>query len=330
MRAATTSYDEQAITLEAKVSFLHSPEAYPDRPARIEAIETHMSWVFLTDHYAYKLKKPVRRSFLDFSTIDARHRNCMEEVRLNRRLAPRIYLGVVPLTIDPAGRMHLNGDGTPIDWLVHMLRLPAERMMDALIRAGTLQPEDARPAATLLARFYHEATSHQHSLLSPHAYHHRFARDIRTNLRTFLKPEFDLPRDRITRLTRAQYAMLDHLGPNLAERILRGFIIEGHGDLRPEHICLTTPQPAIIDCLEFNRDLRLLDPVDELAFLALEIHRLGSRRDISDIFMSEYRSATSDHPPEELIRFYQSIRASIRARLALWHIRDTPAARAAW
>jgi uncharacterized protein len=94
--------------------------------------------------------------------------------------------------------------------------------------------------------------------------------------------------------------------------------------------CRETGQPAIIDCLEFNRDLRLRDPVDELTFLALEIHRLGSRRDISDIFMSEYRSTTSDHPPEELIRFYQSIRASIRARLALWHIRDTPAARPHW
>lgn len=123
MRAATISQTEPIVTLDAKVAFLGTPEAYPDRPAHVEAIETHMSWVFLTDRYAYKLKKPVHRSFLDFSTIDARHRNCMEEVRLNRRLAPRIYLGVVPLTIDPAGRMHLNGDGPPIDWLVHMVRL---------------------------------------------------------------------------------------------------------------------------------------------------------------------------------------------------------------
>src|SRR3989338_3277770 len=108
---------------EAKVAFLRQPQAYPEKPARIETIETHMSWVFLTPQHAYKLKKPVRYDYLDFSTVAARKKNCEEERRLNQRLAPGVYLNVIPLTLDSDGAMRLGEPGEILDWLVMMRRL---------------------------------------------------------------------------------------------------------------------------------------------------------------------------------------------------------------
>jgi aminoglycoside phosphotransferase family enzyme len=136
------------------VAFLTRPESYPTAPQRVEVIETHMSWVFLTESHAYKLKKPVRYDYLDFSTPAARYWDCTEEVRLNRRFAPNVYHGVVPLTVDPQGILQLAGRGATIDWLVHMRRLPAERMLDYAIAHGTVREAEVRQIGALLTRVY--------------------------------------------------------------------------------------------------------------------------------------------------------------------------------
>ena len=117
---------ERAMDLQAKVAFLKQPQTYPDHPPRVETIETHMSWVFLTPQHAFKLKKPVRYDYLDFSTLAARKKNCEEEVRLNQRLAPGVYRGVVALTMDARGEARIDGQGEVVDWLVKMRRLSAE------------------------------------------------------------------------------------------------------------------------------------------------------------------------------------------------------------
>lgn len=126
------------IELAQKVAALCRRETYSDAPTRIEVVETHMSFVFLTTDYAYKLKKPVRYDFLDFSTRELRRRSCEEELRLNQRLAPGVYLGLVSLHLGPNGRMRLGGDGEIVEWLVQMRRLPQDRMLDERIRRGTL------------------------------------------------------------------------------------------------------------------------------------------------------------------------------------------------
>jgi uncharacterized protein len=140
-------------SLRDKVAFLSSPDAHSPRPDAVEAIETHMSWVFLTDRYAYKLKKPIRYDVLDFSSLALRRRSCMREIRLNRRLARDVYLDVVPLTLEPGDELRLGGSGSPADWLVKMRRLPAERTLDRLISRGTTGREEVEPAAALLAAF---------------------------------------------------------------------------------------------------------------------------------------------------------------------------------
>src|SRR5574341_2429097 len=130
--------------IREKVAFLSKPESYPAPTRTVETKETHMSWVFLTDTQAWKLKKPVRLDYLDFSDPEARRRNCEQEVRLNRRLAPEVYLGIAPLILDRQGKMRLEGEGEPIDWLVVMRRLPAARLLDRAIADQTVSEADAR------------------------------------------------------------------------------------------------------------------------------------------------------------------------------------------
>jgi aminoglycoside phosphotransferase family enzyme len=303
--------------IQAKVAFLRSPEAYAEQPCSVEVVETHMSWVFLTERYAYKLKKPVRYDSLDFSTLELRRRDCEEEVRLNRRLARHVYLGTIALTVDPAGRLALAGGGEPVDWLVHMQRLPAERMLDALIRRGSIQETDVLPAALRLARFFAQAPPVE---LGAAEYRKRLEEGTRGDRDALCQPGFRLPRDRVVRIADAQLLHLAREPELFDRRVHEGRIVEGHGDLRPEHICLA-PEPAIIDCLEFSRDLRLLDPADELAFLGLECERLG-RVAVGRWFLRAYADVAGDEPPEPLLRFHRNYRALRRAKIAVWHLRD--------
>jgi aminoglycoside phosphotransferase family enzyme len=141
--------------LADKVAFLGAVEGHArERPEHVEAIETHMSWVFLTDRFAYKLKKPVRHALFDLRSLGARRRNCLVEVRLNRRLAPDVYLGISPLTFAAEHGLQLAGDGNVVDWLVMMSRLPAELMLDRALQSGGPDRRDLERVALRLARFY--------------------------------------------------------------------------------------------------------------------------------------------------------------------------------
>lgn len=305
------------VGIRAKLAFLRRPASYPGEPRGVQVVETHMSWVFLTDRDAYKLKKAVRYDCIDFSTPELRRHDCEEELRLNRRLAPEVYLRVVPLTFDAGGNLALDGVGEPVDWLVHMRRLPADRMLDQLIRRGAVEEADVRPAAERLARFYAGAAP---SELTAGAYRERLAAGVREDLHELSRPEFGLPVARASALADAQRAFLAREAELFDRRVREGRIIEGHGDLRPEHICLT-PEPAIIDCLEFSRDLRVLDPADELAFLALECERLG-KPGVGAWFFQVYAELSGDQPPVALLRFHRTYRAMRRAKIAIWHLRD--------
>ena len=307
----------QAADLEAKVGFLGRPDAYPDATARVEAVETHMSWVFLTDTHAYKMKKPVRYAYLDFSTIEARRLDCEQEVRLNRRLATDVYLGVMPLVLDSEGRLHLGGAGEVVDWLVRMVRLPADRMLDHLLRSGAVEQVEINRLAKRLARFYATASA---EVITPAAYRQSLAERIGDNLRELASPEFGLDPDLPTMLAHLQLSFLQDHADLFDARVRQGRIVEGHGDLRPEHVCLL-PEPVVIDCLEFNREFRILDPADELGYLALECERLHAPQ-VGRWLLEAYREASGDAPPDGLIHFYQSCRAVLRAKLALWHLRD--------
>lgn len=314
------------MSLAAKVHWLKQPATYPHTPTRIDTIETHMSWVFLADEYVYKLKKPVRYSFLDFSTVEARRRDCEAELRLNRRLAPDVYLDVVPLILGADGNARLGGVGQVLDWLVHMRRLPADRMLDHAIRHHAVDEDALRRAALRLADFYKGSPPIR---MEPSEYRRRFDNDIRDNLLDLTQPRYGMPMELCRRIASAQILFLQQCPELLDERVRAGRIIEAHGDLRPEHVCLRL-EPVFIDCLEFNREFRILDAADELAFLAMECERLGAP-DVGQVFLDTYRHVTGDHPPEDLLHFYKSYRACLRAKIAVWHLDDpTVAEPAKW
>ena len=304
-------------SLADKLAFLRQPGHYPEPTSRVEAVETHMSWVFLTDAFAYKLKKPVRYDYLDFSTLEARRLDCEAELRLNRRLAATVYLAVVPLLLAADGSLSLNGEGQPTDWLVKMRRLPAERMLDTLIRQRAVTKESIRGLAHRLTALYAGSAPEP---INAEAYRQRLAGKIAECLRELSRPEFSLPTDRLAHIAQAQSEFLQQHAAHFDVRVAQGRIVEGHGDLRPEHVCLLS-EPVLIDCLEFKREFRILDPLDELGYLALECERLGMP-EIGPWLLAGYEEASGDCWPAPLLHFYQSYRASLRAELAIWHLRD--------
>lgn len=302
--------------LGAKVKFLRTPRVFPERPGTVKALETHMSWVFLTPAFAYKLKKPVRYDFLDFSTPEKRHKDCAEEVRLNRRLAAEVYLGILPLTLD-RGRLNLEGTGEAVDWLVRMKRLPRRLMLDAALADHTVQAGDIRRVAEKLTDFYRRARPL--AVSAP-----RFIDGFRQNIhecREQLRESASRHSLSILEpVTGGLTGFLEQRNDIFARRTEKRCIIEVHGDLRPEHVCLSEP-PVFIDCLEFNRSFRLLDPVAELAFLSMECELAGGEF-ASETLIRSYNRLSGDDFPEELVYFYKAERALLRAKLSIWHIRD--------
>jgi aminoglycoside phosphotransferase family enzyme len=300
--------------LAAKLAHLARPESYREGTAAVEAIETHWSYVFLTERHAYKLKKPVRDAYRDFSSLEGRRRNCVEEVRLNRRLAPDVYLGVVPLAAGALG-LQLAGDGTACEWLVKMRRLPRRLMLDDALSECRVSAQDITRFMAVLGDFYNVA---ERTPLSAGDYRARLSRTILDNSTALADARYGLERALLGRIADAQLAFLERGAELLASRA--GRLVDGHGDLRPEHVCLSEP-PVFIDCLEFDASLRIVDPADEVAYLALECMFVGEHSIAAQI-VDAYRVATADRVDETLIRYYQACRAVTRAKLAAWHLDD--------
>lgn len=301
-----------AQSLAAKVAYLSRTDSYAERPSGVTALETHMSWVFLTDSHAYKLKKPVRYDFLDFSTLAARRRDCELEVTLNRRLAGDVYLGVVALTMNQAGRLQLDGAAEVVDWLVKMRRLPDACRLDLMIADHALKADDLRRALTKLSVFYRDAPA---VAVDAASYDRHYQDDIRAAMGDLLIPAVG----RARHVKRLAAFLMDFLHEH-ARLFKERRIIEAHGDLRPEHIFLLS-EPLIIDCLEFNRAFRLLDPAEELSFLAMECDLIGAP-EVGTSAFDIYAEITGDRPPPSLIAFYKSFRAFLRARIAICHLKD--------
>ncbi|MEQ8387853.1 MAG: hypothetical protein RIE22_03930 [Alphaproteobacteria bacterium] len=307
----------ETVPVARKVAFLRDPGAYPDHPRRIDVVETHMSWVFLTDDYAYKLKKPVTWSFLDFGTSAARRFFCEEEVRLNRRLAPDVYLGVAALTDEGPRGLALDGPGVAVDWLVRMRRLPEAGTLKSRIGAGQVRRPDIVALARLLAGFYQKAPVEP---IAAEVYVGRIHDTIEENLAVLSDRRYGVSAELARPVLAAQQAFLAGAAELFRIRVAAGRIVEGHGDLRPEHVYLGR-RPLVTDCLEFNRAFRIIDPADELAYLAMECAFLGAA-EIGPWLFETYGAETGDRPPPALIHFHKSVRAGIRAKISVWHLDD--------
>lgn len=306
-----------SVSLEQKVAALCRPETYPDTPRRIEVIETHMSFVFLTPTHAYKMKKPVRYDSLDFSNLALRHHYCREELRLNAPLAPGVYLAVTPLSRRPGGLVRLTQCGEVIEWLVQMRRLPQSEMLDERISRGSLAERELDDLAERLAEFYAQASPEP---IDFEAHRDYILSEIERDHAAFKPHAAQLGAGSLDTLFHAQLGFIRNPGTLLRQRLTEHRLVEGHGDLRPEHVCLLTP-PVVFDRIDFNRRLRIVDPVGELAHLGMECERLGAEW-VGARLLAHYTRRTNDRPPQELVDFYKSLSASLRARLAVLHTRE--------
>ena len=314
--AGTSPRDQAAPTLADKVRFLSQPASYPDAPEPVVARETHMSWVFMAGDRVYKLKKPVRFAYLDFSTLERREAACRAEFLLNRRLAHDVYLNVVPLTISPSG-LAISGDGSVVDWLVVMRRLEENGTLEAALHGGWLKPSQVDRIAARLGAFYAHAPRVQ---LDPEQYLVGWQKALRDNCRVLLDARLGLPQGRVERIAQLQRRFSTICAPLLRARIRARRYVDAHGDLRPEHIWLRDGV-TIIDCLEFDRNLRALDPLDEIAFLHLECERLGGLW-AAERIRRHLALALHDDASSGLFLFYRSHRAMLRARLSIAHLLD--------
>lgn len=314
MRAEVLSSNAHLPSLDDKVAFLSAAGAYPDRIECVIRRETHMSWIFLAGERVYKLKKPVRFPYLDFSTLARREAACRAELTLNRRLAADVYLGVAALTQSPSG-LAIDAAGDVVDWLVVMRRLDERDTLEHALIENRLAAWQLDRLLATLAAFYRRASA---VFTAPATHMVHWHRSLADNRRVLLDPRLGLPAGLVRRIDRAQRRFLAERPGLIAGRVRHRHIVDGHGDLRPEHIWLSKPV-RIIDCLEFNAQLRAVDPFDEIAFLCIECERLGSPW-AAKYLKRRALHALQDGLADELFDFYRCYRATLRARLAIAHL----------
>jgi len=296
---------------------LSSPDAYPHDPERIEFTQTHISLIALAPPRVYKIKKPVSLAFLDFSTLERRRHFCEEEVRLNRRLAPNTYEDVVPLVrTDDGLRVEGNPDSSRsevVEVAVKMRYLEPSQFLDARLARGAASETDIDRLVRTLCAFYRSRPS------SPEvAEAGRIGR-----LRAVTEENFEEAEGQVgALLSRPAHEALqffanrfyDQYAPLLHQRRAGGFIVEGHGDLRLEHVHVTDERVAIFDCIEFNEEFRYLDVANDVAFLAMDLDVHG-HRGLSRRFVDRMAKGLGDSDLPQLIDFYKSQRAQVRGKV---------------
>ncbi|NWG87780.1 MAG: AAA family ATPase [Hydrogenophilaceae bacterium] len=302
----------------ALIAALLKPDAYPHAVGAVRLIETHISWVLIAGDFAYKLKKPLDLGFLDFSTLEKRRHFCDEEIRLNRRLAPEIYLDVVAVTGSESAP-RIDGDGPVLDWAVRMRAFPPDATLDW---ATELTTDQIDAIADALARFHRDlppapaASTYggTSAVLQPALENFAQIRALSPTLatRTIL--------DRLDAWTRQEG---ERLAPAFAERRDTGFIRECHGDLHLGNIAWVADAPLIFDCIEFNPALRWIDVLSELAFLFMDlVHR--ERTDLAWRLLNRYLEHTGDYAGLPVFRFYLVYRAMVRAKVAAIRAHQQP------
>jgi len=295
------------------VERLLEPERYPHPAQPVELLETHISWVLLAGDYAYKIKKPVNLGFVDFSTAQARHHYCEEELRLNRRTAPGIYLAVVPITGSPDDPA-MDGQGEAFEYAVKMRRFPQEALLDRVARAGALTAAQVEDFARSVARFHATVAraGAEGAFGSPQGI-------LAEAVDNFAQLELlDDPGDtREARQALASWTLreFNRLEPLFARRKHEGFVRECHGDLHLGNVALLDGRPCAFDAIEFNDEFRWIDVMSEVAFPVMDLVHHGLDA-LAHRFVDVYLAETGDFAGLAALRFYLVYRAMVRAKVS--------------
>lgn len=297
---------------EQLVAALKQPARYPHAVERVRLIETHISYVLLTGSYAYKLKKPLDLGFADFTTLSRRRFFCEEELRLNRRLAPELYLDVVPIGGTPRAPVLGAGEGV-FDYAVRMREFPQAGLLDRVLRSGELSTQHIDALARAVADFHGriERAGAEQDYGTPTS----IGLPMRQNfeqLRSLV--ESPVEREKLAGIEAWSVAQHEGLTARFAQRRQEGFVRECHGDLHLGNIALVEDRIRIFDGIEFDPNLRWIDVINEIAFLAMDLEERG-RPDFATRLVTAYLEHTGDYAGLRLLRYYQVYRAMVRAKV---------------
>ena len=296
---------------------LSNPEAYPNSVKSVELRQTHISVVCVTNDIVYKIKKPVKFSFLDFSSLEKRRFYCEREVELNRRLALDVYLGVVPIVF-AEGRLRVDAPGEPIEWAVKMRRLPEAASLEQRLLRDEVGPQLIKLLARRVAGFH--AAAPADSRIARYGSFDAVAKSILDNLIVGRIRDATLMDDVLfARLEKLTGQRLESSRALIDQRAGRGVPRDTHGDLHLDHVYVFPERlpPAdlcIIDCIEFNEEFRYIDPIADVAFLVMDL-KFHGRGDLARVLTDEYFDATGDSEGRQLLPLYVSYRAAVRAKV---------------
>jgi aminoglycoside phosphotransferase family enzyme len=304
------------------ISFLKKalldPAVYPDHPESIRLTETHISLVFLTGEFVYKVKKPVDFGFLNFTSLEKRKYYCEQEVTLNRRLAPTLYLGVVDIT-EEGNRISLEGRGRPIDHAVKMKQIPEEYLMNRLLEKKKIDLRTIEAVSDKLVRFYMEAETS--GRIQSFARPERVKQDTDENFEQTEKYiDVAIPGEVYQGVREKTDQFFRFREEVFFQRIKEDRIRDCHGDLRLEHI-FWGEEISIFDCIEFNERFRYTDVAADIAFLAMDLD-YHDREDLSEHLVRSYTGKSGDNGLREILDFYKCYRAYVRGKVESFRLDD--------
>jgi aminoglycoside phosphotransferase family enzyme len=313
---------DQDMRKELQISSLReallNPEIYPDHPRTIKFIETHISLLFLTGNHVYKVKKPVDFGFLDFTSLEKRKYFCEQEVKLNRRLSPDIYLGVVKITKE-GNQILLDGKGELVEYAVKMKQIPEEFLMDKLLEKKQVTSKMIEGVSEKLVNFYFAAETNDR--IKSFAKPERVKQDTDENFEQTEKYiEVTIPREVYEEVKNRTNEFFRTKGKIFYQRIASDRIRDCHGDLRLEHI-FWGDEISIFDCIEFNERFRYTDVAADLAFLAMDLD-YHNREDLSEHLIRAYVGESGDHELMGVLDFYECYRAYVRGKVESFRLDD--------
>ncbi len=297
---------------------LLNPEIYPDHPRTIKFMETHISLLFLTGNHVYKVKKPVDFGFLDFTTLEKRKYFCEQEVKLNRRLSPNIYLGVVRITKE-GNRILLEGQGELVEYAVKMKQIPEEFLMDKLLERKQVSPKMIEAVSEKLVKFYF--TAETNDLIKSFAKPERVKQDTDENFgQTERYLDVTISGEVYEEVKKRTNDFFRTKNETFYQRIASDQIRDCHGDLRLEHI-FWGEEISIFDCIEFNERFRYTDVAADIAFLAMDLDYHG-RQDLSEHLIRAFIGKSGDHELMDVLDFYKCYRAYVRGKVESFRLDD--------
>jgi len=299
--------------MNVSIRELLRPAAFPHAVTHLRLTETHISWVVLTGPYAYKIKKPVRFPFLDASTLERRQRLCDEELQLNRRLAPDLYIDIVPIVIGPGGQPLAGAAGTPVEYAVRMHEFEPSQELSSLLHADSVSEHDVTDLASVIADFHRRAPVAP--VTSPYGTYEAVSEEVLSNLAVLQEhgvadPDAEAFKS-LARWTRGNLARLE---PVIHDRRRGGAVRECHGDLHARNIVRWRGRWTPYDCIEFAPQLRWIDVMSDLGFLFMDI-AAHARSDLAFVCLSRYLEGTGDYAGLQLLPFYAVYRALVRAKI---------------